>query len=107
MAYKNWAEARRRYIAASTKDDWHWYVGGEGNSNSVAYRSKVDSYRRGGKEHFYKRRGFRYMVHELLPRDMALTRAAEQMREAEAVMTRTGDTIFGKMGAPLEYRSYV
>jgi hypothetical protein len=104
-AYRTWSESRRRYLATATVESWHWYVRGEGNRNSVAYRTRVDTARRGGIEHFRSRRGFRYMAHELLPRLDEQQRAVAEMAVADNDMAIIREQIFNLMEVPSEYRS--
>src|SRR5205085_1515693 len=77
---------------------------GEGNRNSIAYRSKVDLSHQGGWLHFRTRRGFKYMAPELLPRPQERKRAREEMKEAEAILNEMRERIFEKMGVPPKFR---
>jgi hypothetical protein len=104
QARKEWKEARRRLLAAQTEESWKHYVSGEGNRNSIAYRSKVDLSHQGGWLHFRTRRGFKYMAHELLPRPQERKRAREEMKEAEAILNEMRERIFEKMGVPPKFR---
>jgi hypothetical protein len=99
-AWRDWREARKRYLATETEEAWEWYRAGSGNRNSVAYRSKVDLNRRGGKEHFRNRRLFRYTIDELLPRQEECERAYRESLEAADVMEQMRDRIFELMGVP-------
>ena len=104
QARRKWKEARIRFLAAQTERSWKHYVCGEGNRNSVAYRTRVDLSHRHGWIHFRTRRGFKYMAHELLPRIQERKRAREEMREAEAILSEMRQFIFEKIGVPPEFR---
>lgn len=106
QALREWKEARKRFLAAQTERSWKYYVCGEGNRNSVAYRTKVDLSHQYGWLHFRTRRGFKYMAHELLPRTQERKRAREEMREAEAILSEMQQLIFEKMGVPPEFRQF-
>lgn len=107
QTYKGWKEARRRYLATETEASWGWYLRGEGNRNSVAYRTRVDQARKGGIEHFRTRRGFKYMAYELLSRQDEKQRAMAEMQVAEEEMLVLRQQIFDSMGVPKEYRPLV
>lgn len=100
QAWRDWREARRRYLATETEASWQWYCAGKGNRNSVAYRSRVDLARRGGEEQFRTRRLFRYTITELLPRLEERERAYKELQEAAAIMEQARERIFEKMGVP-------
>jgi len=106
QALKEWKEARKRFLATQTERSWKYYVCGEGNRNSVAYRTKVDLSHRYGWIHFRTRRGFKYMSHELLPRTQERKRARGEMREAETVLSEMRQRIFEKMRVPPEFRRF-
>jgi hypothetical protein len=99
-AWRDWREAQKRYLATETEESWQWYRAGKSNRNSVAYRSRVDLARRGGEEHFRKRRLFRYTIGELLSRQEERERAWNELREAGAVMEALRERIFELMGVP-------
>lgn len=105
--FRDWREARNRYLATETEESWEWYRAGKGNRNSVAYRSKMDLSRRGGEWYFRTRRLFRYTLHELLPRLNERERAVREMQEATKVMKEMRDLIFERMDVPAALRSYV
>jgi hypothetical protein len=104
QAWRDWREARKRYLAAETEESWQWYKAGRENRNSVAYRSKVDLNRRGGEQHFRTRRLFKYTIAELLPRLEERKRAYQELIEAEAIMRLMRNQIFEKMEVPPEFR---
>ncbi len=106
-AWREWCEARRRWLATETEESWQWYVAGRQNTNSVAYRTKVDLSHKGGWIHFRARRGFRYMFHELLPRLQERQRARKEMREAQGKLVETKERIFHLMCVPSKFRSLV
>jgi hypothetical protein len=101
-ALRAWREVRRRYRATETEADWRWYKSGKGNRNSVAYRTKVDMNRRGGEDHFRRRRLMKYMAHELLSRQDERRRAKRELRAAQAAMTTARQRIYERMGIPLD-----
>ena len=103
-AWRDWREARRRLMATETEESWQWYRAGDGNRNSVAYRSRVDLSRRGGEKHFRTRRLFKYTISELLPRMEERQRAHQEWLEAESVMREMKKRIYEKMGVPPEFR---
>ncbi len=105
QSWKEWQEARRRYLATDNESSWQWYVCGKGNSNSVSYRTKVDLCHNGGEQHFRTRRGFKYMANELLPRQEERQRALREMRSTAVLMQGLRERIFDLMGVPEEYRS--
>lgn len=107
QAFRDWREARNRYLATETEESWAWYRTGKGNRNSVAYRCKMDLSRRGGEQYFRTRRLFRYTLHELLPRPQERERALREMREATDVMIEMRELIFEGMEVPAALRSYV
>jgi hypothetical protein len=107
QAWRDWREARKRYLATETEEFWEWYRAGKGNRNSVAYRSKMDLSRRGGEQYFRTRRLFRYTLHELLPRLQEGERALREMQEATEVMKEMRELIFERMNVPDALRSYV
>jgi hypothetical protein len=104
QAWRDWREARKRYLATETEEDWQWYRSGKGNRNSVAYRSKVDLNRRGGEQHFRTRRLFKYTINELLPHHEERERAYRELLEAQNIMSDMRARIFEKMGVPPEFR---
>ena len=106
QAWRDWREARKRYLATETEESWLWYRAGEGNRNSVAYRSKMDLSRPGGEWYFRNRRLFRYTLHELLPRLQERERAHLELQEATATMTEAREQIFEAMGVPSALRFY-
>lgn len=106
QAWRDWREARNRYLATETEESWQWYRAGQGNRNSVAYRTKMDLSRPGGEWYFRNRRLFRYTLHELLPRLQERERARRELREATATMTEVRDQIFEAMGVPPSRRSH-
>jgi len=106
QAWRDWREARNRYLATETEESWQWYTTGEGNRNSVAYRTKMDLSRPGGGWYFRNRRLFRYTLHELLPRMQERERARRELQEATSTMTEAREQIFEAMGVPSALRSY-
>lgn len=105
QAWRDWREARKRYLATETEESWQWYTAGKGNRNSVAYRSKVDLSRRGGEQHFRTRRLFKYTIAELLPRPEERKRAYQELLEAERVLSIMREQILIRMGVPPEFRN--
>lgn len=103
QAWRDWREARKRYVATETEESWEWYKAGKGNCNSVAYRSKVDLNRRGGEQHFRTRRLLKYTIEELLPRPEERKRAYQEWLEAEALMRNMRERILQTMGVPPEF----
>lgn len=100
-AWRDWREARRRFLATKSEPEWSWYKSGKGNKNSVAYRTKVDLSRH-AESHFRNRRLFKYMSHELLSRKHERRRARKELREAQAKMSLARQRIYQKMGIPFD-----
>jgi hypothetical protein len=75
QAFRAWKEARERYMAAETEESWNRYY------ETVRYHTRVALARRGGVEHYYKRRMLRYMAHEMRARKEERRRALEEMRQ--------------------------
>jgi hypothetical protein len=107
QAHKAFLETCRRFNAARSEKSWDWYVSGEGNKNSVAYRTKVDLSHVNGWMHFRARRRFKYMIHELLLRLEERKRARKEMQEAIATMSEMRGHIFKMMGVPPCFRALV
>ena len=106
QAFRDWREARKRYLATESEEAWEWYRAGKGNRNSVAYRSKMDLRRRGGEWYFRTRRLFRYTLNELLPRLQERERALKEMRDAATIMEELREQVFEAMNVPPALRSY-
>ena len=85
QAWRDWREARNRYLATETEESWQWYTTGE---------------------YFRNRRLFRYTLHELLPRMQERERARRELQEATSTMTEAREQIFEAMGVPSALRSY-
>lgn len=99
QSWRAWREARKRYLATETDESWQWYRAGQGNRNSVAYRTRVD-FRRGAEEYFRTRRLLKYTLGELLPRQEERERARLELRQASDIMHETRERIFEMMGVP-------
>jgi hypothetical protein len=79
---KEYREALKRYQATKTENSWEKYVHGEGNKNSVSYRTHVAKMRGESLEDFRKNRMFKYFSYDLLPRLEERRRAAREIRES-------------------------
>ena len=91
--YRAWKEARRRYLATESDAKWGKYY------RRVVYYSRIARTRRGGREHF-KRRLYRYMSYQLLPRQKERHRALIQMWEADVVLCEMRQKILDVFEVP-------
>lgn len=101
LAWREWREARRRFLATESEREWQWYKAGKGNKNSVAYRTKVDL-ARNAESHFRNRRLMKYMGHELLSRQGERRRARKELRAAQTAMTLARNLIYERKGISLD-----
>jgi hypothetical protein len=102
-ARRQYEEARRRWKATRNRDTWSWYVRGDGNSQSVAFRTFMEKKCRHASETFDSLY-HKYRAYELLSRREERKRAKQEMLDAVAALDRLRSLVFDRMGVPEVFR---
>lgn len=92
-------EARTRFNATANRKTWVWYACGDGNKNSVAYRSKI-AVNNPTELVWYRKYRFKYLYHELLDRKGERKRARAEIKEIMSRMEEIENQMFDRFGVP-------
>jgi len=101
---REFKEARTRWKATRTKLGWQWYVHGDGNRSSVAYKTMMAQVRKMPPDYARRKYNTRYFAYELLPRLDERKRARREVTEAWDGMIELRDLIFARMDVPVKFR---